>query len=163
METLFEAVTRTDPDAVAATINELTFRGANWSRILMKGPPPPGLDDYIEYALADETAVIQTGLMLEDVGPAKYLALSMYLTDGVGEGNGPHGDVLREAMVQTDLRIGRILDMYEDAGAFEDTLWVLTADHGMAMQDAARTSDWSRRAASTGVAYTAKARMLVLE
>jgi predicted AlkP superfamily pyrophosphatase or phosphodiesterase len=164
VETIYEAVIRTDPDAVAANINELTFRGASWSRILAGGPPPPdGLDDYLRYSLADETAVIQVGLMLEEVGPPAYLALSMYLTDGTGEGHGPHGDVLREAVAQTDARIGRILDLYAAAGAFDDTLWVITADHGMGMQDAARTADWPARAAATDVPHAERARMLVLQ
>jgi predicted AlkP superfamily pyrophosphatase or phosphodiesterase len=163
VETLFEAVLRTQPEATAANINELTFRGANWSRLLPSGPPPPSLDDYLRYSLADQSAVIQAGLLFEEVGPPEFLALSLYLTDATGEGRGPHGDLLREAMVQTDERIGQILDLYTAADAFEDTLWVLTSDHGMAMQDNARTSDWSSRASEAGIGFSHRARMVVLD
>ena len=162
VETLYEAVNRTYPDAVTANINELTFRGATWSRSGPSGPPPPGLTDYFEYSFADQTAVLQVEQMLEAVGPPAYLALSMYLPDGVGQGEGPHGDVLREAMVETDTRIGQILDLYQEAGAFEDTLWVLTADHGMALQDNARTSEWSSRVSATGISTSNNGRMLVI-
>jgi hypothetical protein len=161
VETIFEAVARTFPDAVTATINELTFRGASWSPLETGGPPPPPSEGYLAYSLADEAAVLRVAYMLDEVGPPTYMALSLYLPDAAGQGEGPHGDGLRENLVQTDERVGRILDLYEEAGAFEDTLWVLTADHGMELQDTARTSGWSGALSGTGVSTSSHGRMVV--
>ena len=42
-------------------------------------------------------------------------------------------------MIETDNRVGIVLDLYEQAGLFEETVFVLTADHecgGVAVHDA---------------------------
>ena len=71
------------------------------------------------------------------------MALSLYLTDGAGQNEGPHGDLARAAIAETDARVGRVLDLYEDAGVLDQTIIVLTADHGMALMDNGRTASWA--------------------
>jgi hypothetical protein len=42
-----------------------------------------------------------------------------------------------DALTETDLRIGRVLALLDERGLFEQTLFVVSADHGMAPQDTA--------------------------
>jgi len=51
-----------------------------------------------------------------------------------------------------DARLGRVLDRYEAAGLLDDTVVVLTADHGMELQDASRVASTHPAIAATGVA-----------
>ncbi len=154
VETLYEAVGRTFSDAQTASINELTFRGTTWGRHASKSTSPvepPG--DYDRYRLADQTVLLQMEQMVDDIGLPKLLGVSMYLSDGVGEGEGPHGDQLREALIETDDRVGQILDIYTREGGFDDTLFVVTADHGMALQDSARSSAWTGHLPATATNF----------
>jgi phosphonoacetate hydrolase len=139
-ETIFEAIHRQYPNAETASINELAFRGASYCRLNDLAPespiPPP---DTLEYDLADSTAILQFNNMIEDIGIPKYLALSLYLTDAVGQNNGPHGDELRESLLATDARLKMIFDAYENEEILSKTLFIITADHGMELQDPSRT------------------------
>ena len=54
------------------------------------------------------------------------------LTDSVGHDRGAHSEALRDALDETDLRIGRLLRLLDERGLFESTLFVMTTDHGMA-------------------------------
>lgn len=150
VETLFEAVGRSFPGALTASINELTFRGATWSRL--GGTATKGPADSTD--LADEAGVAQAVWLFDEEGPPRYLAMSFYVTDTAGQDGGPHGDGLREALQATDERLGRVLDLYEDAGIFDQTLFVITADHGMELQDASRTADPTGALSASGVALT---------
>src|SRR5439155_24517825 len=60
----------------------------------------------------------------------------MPLTDGVGHDYGPHSAGIRAALDEADLRIGRILETLQSRSLLEDTLFIITADHGMAPTDA---------------------------
>jgi len=57
------------------------------------------------------------------------------VTDGAGHDYGPHSDGVRDALDETDRRIGRVLALLDERGMFDDTLFVISADHGMAPQD----------------------------
>ena len=48
---------------------------------------------------------------------------------------GPHHEGAREALDETDVRVGHLLRTLEERGLFESTLFVITTDHGMAQQD----------------------------
>jgi len=141
VETLFEAVGRTRSGATLASVNELTTRGANWTGALSPLPPPP--TETTVYSLADELGIGRVGVLFEEHGVPELLALSLYLPDGAGQNEGPHGDAARTAIVETDERVGRLLDLYEDAGVLDQTAIVLTADHGMSLMDSSRTASWS--------------------
>jgi len=140
VETLFEAVARSRPEPRLAAVNELMTRGANLGAMSGGAAPPP--TDLLVYSLADEFGVAQAQTLLVD-GVPDLMAISLYLTDGAGQNVGPHGDGARDAIVETDERVGRLLDLYEEAGVLDDTLVVLTADHGMSLMDNSRTAAWS--------------------
>jgi hypothetical protein len=71
----------------------------------------------------------------EDLPAPELVYHELALTDGAGHDYGPHSDGLRDALDETDRRIGRVLSLLDELGLFEETLFVVTADHGMAPQD----------------------------
>jgi hypothetical protein len=71
----------------------------------------------------------------EDLPPPDFVYHELTLTDGVGHDYGPHSEGLRDALDESDRRIGRVLHLLDSLGLFEETLFVVTADHGMAPQD----------------------------
>jgi len=93
-------------------------------------------------AVANEAVVDTRGVaqVLElftrdDLPPPDFVYHELTLTDGAGHDYGPHSSGLRDALDESDRRIGRVLDVLEKTGLFEETLFVVTADHGMAPQD----------------------------
>jgi hypothetical protein len=73
----------------------------------------------------------------EDLPPPDFVYHELVLTDGAGHDYGPHHEGLRAALDESDRRIGRVLDLLSALGLFEETLFVVSADHGMAPQDVA--------------------------
>ena len=71
----------------------------------------------------------------DDLPSPDFVFHELILTDGVGHDYGPHSDGLRSALEESDRRIGRILALLEEQGRLDETLFVITADHGMAPQD----------------------------
>jgi hypothetical protein len=60
---------------------------------------------------------------------------SFFLGDAAGHEYGPHHDAIRTYLMETDKRIGDILSLLEKRGLLDSTLFVVTADHGMAPID----------------------------
>jgi hypothetical protein len=67
--------------------------------------------------------------------PPKFMFHEMPLTDGCGHDYGPHSDGVRVALDEADVRIGRVLETLQSRGLYDDTLFVITTDHGMAATD----------------------------
>ncbi len=67
--------------------------------------------------------------------PPVFVYHELALTDGAGHDYGPHSDGLADALAETDVRIGEVLAVLDGQGLFDSTLFVVTADHGMAPQD----------------------------
>ena len=55
--------------------------------------------------------------------------------DAAAHDYGPHHEGARQALDETDVRVGHILRQLDELGLFESTLFVFTTDHGMAAQD----------------------------
>ena len=73
------------------------------------------------------------------------------MTDAVGHDYGPHHDALLDALVETDRRIGKILSVLERRGLFDSTLFVITADHGMAQTDVELAADPTQAVVDAGL------------
>jgi len=73
----------------------------------------------------------------EDLPPPDFVYHELALTDGAGHDYGPHHPGLHDALDESDRRIGRVLELLDSLGLFDETLFVMTADHGMAPQDVA--------------------------
>ncbi len=71
----------------------------------------------------------------DEIKTPAYVYHELALTDGAGHAYGPHGDGLADALEENDRRVGHVLDLMAERGVLEETLLVLTADHGMAPQD----------------------------
>jgi hypothetical protein len=88
--------------------------------------------------LVDNRALGQARQLFADLShPApKCVYFEFSLPDGAAHDYGPHHGGAREALDETDRRIGHVLAKLDDLGMFESTLFVVTTDHGMAIQDA---------------------------
>ncbi|MBI2724200.1 MAG: alkaline phosphatase family protein [Chloroflexi bacterium] len=80
-----------------------------------------------------------------------FMFHEMPLTDGVGHDYGPHSDGQRSALDEDDVRIGRILDVLEQEGLRDSTLFIITTDHGMAPTNAALKATQVRAVTDAGI------------
>jgi hypothetical protein len=70
--------------------------------------------------------------LLESFRP-RALLLNLPETDGLGHKTGGLSDpeAMRSVMAGFDEGLGELIRAYKDAGIYDSTLWVITADHGM--------------------------------
>jgi hypothetical protein len=88
----------------------------------------------------------------EDLPAPHFVFHELTLTDGAGHDYGPHDPGLRDALDESDRRVGRVLDLLETLGLFEETLFVVTGDHGMAPQDVVLAANPARHVERIGMA-----------
>ncbi|OAI40956.1 hypothetical protein AYO38_00820 [bacterium SCGC AG-212-C10] len=75
-------------------------------------------------------------LFLDNSHPAPIFVFHEFSQpDSAAHDYGPHHEGARQALDETDVRIGHILSLLDQKGLFESTLFVITTDHGMATQD----------------------------
>lgn len=98
----------------------------------------------------------------EDLEPPHFVFHELALTDGAGHDYGPHAEGLRDALDESDRRIGRVLDLLEQVGLLDETLFVVTADHGMAPQDTSLRANPARQVERVGLACTVAEPMIWL-
>jgi len=164
VETLYEAVHRAfgkwdgRAGALTASINEPCTRGAGHAALERRlvGEAErirelshahyedtstrwreDGQDGVYRYSRIDSQGLAQALMLFgdEDHPPPKFTYQEFALTDAVGHDYGPHADAIRTALIETDKRIGEILSLMEQRGLLDSTLFVVTADHGMAPID----------------------------
>jgi phosphonoacetate hydrolase len=166
-ETLHTALKRTVAGAVTASINEPCDAGADFSTFdfvrrgeELERPPsthelPDATErfvrpskDYRWSSRADHTAVEQfCGLWSgsyrgRDWPVPTFTWVNFTLTDAAFHEGGPYSEMAAASVRDTDARLGRILDAVERSGRWEDTAFVLVADHGMGETDPAVRGDW---------------------
>ncbi len=73
------------------------------------------------------------------------------LTDAAFHEGGPYSEIAAASVRDTDARIGHLLDAVERSGAWDDTAFVLVADHGMELADPEVTGDWDVALREAGV------------
>ncbi|MGC6419296.1 MAG: alkaline phosphatase family protein [Bradymonadia bacterium] len=137
--------------AFVAIINELTFKDADFNTLRFFGS---GVEKKLfEYQAADRLAGLQIDNLFgdEEQPTPKLLQLSLLATDAAGEQAGPNSDLLRTNLADLDALVGRIIEHYERRGEFDETLFIVTADHGMALQDRTRRSNVHDRIRAAGV------------
>ena len=75
-------------------------------------------------------------LFLDESHPAPIFTYHEFAQpDSSAHDYGPHHEGARQALDETDVRIGHLLRTIQERGLFESTLFVITTDHGMAQQD----------------------------
>jgi hypothetical protein len=161
VETLFEAVHRARgkwdgrSGAITASINEPCVKGAlhgtlerkllvdeedfrELSKANRDDTSPRWKEDgqagVHRYSSVDGLGLAQALLLFgaDDKPPPVFTFHEFALTDAVGHDYGPHHDAMRDALIETDRRIGKIMSLLEERGLKDSTLFVLSADHGMA-------------------------------
>ena len=80
-----------------------------------------------------------------------FTAHEFALTDGAGHEYGPHSQGLREAVAETDRRLGVVLDLLAARGLLDSTLFIFTSDHGMAAQHVALGANPARHPERIGL------------
>jgi phosphonoacetate hydrolase len=164
VETLFEAVHRVygkwdgRQGTLTAAINEPCARGADHAalerhlmvdidrlreltRARYEDTSPrwreDGQEDVYRYSRIDTQALAQALLLFEDEGhpPPMFTFHASFLPDAAGHEYGPHHDAMRTALIEEDKHIGEILSLLKQRGLLDSTLFVVTADHGMAPID----------------------------
>ncbi len=177
VETLHEAIHRHDPDAFTVSVNEFCDRGASWSTFeLMRSgrrmsfPKVPDdlpftterfvrpFKDYAWYSRVDHHGMEQAvgvlrGRYLDDefTQVPRFLWVNISLTDSAMHEGGPHSEIARASLIDTDGRIGAVLDALEERGVFDRTAFCILADHGMEQSDPSCTGDWDAALVEAGL------------
>jgi hypothetical protein len=178
VETIHDAVHRTWPSACTVSINEPTDAGADFSTFdfVRRGVPlerPPAPDDlpnadqrfvrpvkeYRWSSRVDHTTVQQflgvwSGEYLgRDWPRPKFTWCNFSLTDAAFHEGGPHSDIARASIRDTDARLGEILTGVERADAWDRTAFFLVADHGMEESKPGVSGDWGDALRDAGIAH----------
>ena len=176
VETVHHAVHRSYPDAVSISINEPCDTGADYSifDLMRSGQPidrPPRAEelpdatarfvrpskDYRWSSLIDHTAVDQfcgiwSGEYRGRTWPTPVFSwVNFTLTDAAFHEGGPYSEIAAAAVRDTDARIGHLFAAVERSGAWDDTAFLLVADHGMELANPDVTGDWDVALDEAGV------------
>ncbi len=167
VDTIHSAVKRSRPDAVTISINEPCDSYADFSTfdLIRRGEQvdrPPGPDelphsterfvrpskDYRWSSRTDHTAVDQ----FEGIWSGNYRGtewpiptfswVNFTLTDAAFHEGGPHSEMARASVHDTDARLGRVLAAVESAGVWDQTAFFVVADHGMEESNPEVRGDW---------------------
>ena len=178
VESIHDAVHRTWPDAFTASVDEPCDVGADFStfEFFRRGEVPPipteaeGLPhsterfvrpskDYEWSTIVDHMGVEQacgiwSGHYRDVTYPRpRFMWVNFTLTDAAMHEGGPHSEVAAAAVRDTDARLGEVLAAVERAGAFDDTAFVLVADHGMEESDPDVQGDWDVHLREAGLTF----------
>ncbi len=161
-----------------ACVNEPIDRGAGYStfelirqagvsdgaRSLRGGLPAPEQDPHAtqefvalstDYAWSTQVDAFGLEQMLQQFDAPVPPALTWWnttLTDTGHHGGGPYSSQSRAAMADADRRLGVFLDLLDRRGLTEQTLVLLTADHGSEAADPSCRGDWDDALAAAGIA-----------
>jgi len=105
------------------------------------------------YSGTDIQALAQSLMLFdsETQPPPIFTYHESSLPDAVGHDYGPHHEAMRDALVETDKRIGKILAVMDRRGLFDSTLFVISADHGMAQTDTELAADPAQAVLDAGL------------
>lgn len=178
VETLHQALHRAEPDAFSAAVNEPADIGADFSTFdfFRRGDIPPfprtpeelphasacfaaAFGDYrfntvIDHLAMEQAVGLWDGLYLGVEYPRpRFLWVGFQLTDAAFHAGGPRSEIGEAAVRDTDGRVGEILAAVERAGAFDDTAFILVADHGMEETNPEVRGDWDGALAAAGIPF----------
>ena len=177
-ESIHTAVHRTWSDAFTASCNEPCDVDANYSTFdfFRRGEVPPipndpiGLPhsterfvrpskDYswstiIDHMCVEQAVGILSGHYRDTTYPLpKFMWVNFTLTDSAMHEGGPHSEIAAASIRDSDARIGEVIAAVERAGAFDDTAFVLVADHGMEENDPTVQGDWDVPLKESGLTF----------
>jgi arylsulfatase A-like enzyme len=177
-ESIHTAVRRSWPDAFTASVNEPCDVAAGYSTFdfFRRGEVPPIPDDpfglphtterfvrpskdyswssVVDHMGTEQAVGIWSGRYRDETYPApRFMWVNFTLTDAAMHEGGPHSEIAAAAVRDSDARLGEVLAAVERAGAFDDTAFVLVADHGMEENDPAVRGDWDVHLREAGLTF----------
>ena len=177
VESVHSVLRRVRPEAFTASVDEPCDIGASWSTFdaFRRGetPSPAAKEqlphtterfvrphkDYRWSTIIDHAGVEQaTGILGgqfrgESFPVPTFMFCNFTLTDSAMHLGGPYSEVAAAAVRDTDGRMGEIMRAVQDAGIFDQTAFVLVADHGMEESDPAVTGDWDVTLREAGLTF----------
>jgi len=167
VESIHTVLRRAQPDAFTASVNEPCDIDAVYStfEFFRRGEVPPipespdGLPhvterfvrpskDYrwssvVDHMGTEQAVGIWSGHYRDETYPhPRFMFCNFTLTDSAMHEGGPYSEVAAASVRDSDGRLGEILAAVERAGVFDDTAFVLMADHGMEQTDESVRGDW---------------------
>ncbi len=151
IETVHEALHRARPEAKSVSAFEYADRGSDWStwaefrsKRSVSSPgdeerrrhrhPEFGREPKYRYMSVIDAQSVHHAQRFWDGSqgePPEFTFVNFSLTDDIGHFRGPHSDMTRAAITDTDARIGQLLEVVEASGRLDRTTAVVYADHGM--------------------------------
>lgn len=174
VETLFGALTRSRPTAFSTASFEFCDTGATWSSFGEVRDGAGGALPELESVTQLDRGAAERSEMYRFMSRVDHLSVehtieaweqrpgnplpalswcSLALTDEAGHESGPHGELARCAVRDSDARVARVLDAVERAGAIDRTAVLVIADHGMEQCDPQLDRPWSDDLAECGVPH----------
>jgi hypothetical protein len=175
-DSIFNTVARAWPGAFTASINEPCDIGASYSTFdffrrgdvsaIPKGPEgiPHTTErfvrpskDYawsttVDFLCVDQATSIWAGSYRDTEYPMpRFMWCNFTLTDAAFHEGGPYSEIAAASVRDCDARLGDVLDAVERAGVFDDTAFLLVADHGMEETNPAVQGDWDVALRDAGV------------
>ena len=175
VRTVFE---RLPPGARSACVNEPVDRGASYSTFALvreaglggtgslSAMLPAAVDDAVasqqhvsdstDYAWAtqvDASGLDQVLDLWREGAPPDLTWWNTTLTDSGHHAGGPGSAIAVASLRDADVRLGAFLDLVEERGLLDDTVVLLTADHGMEAADPVCTGDWDAALEAAGVPF----------
>jgi phosphonoacetate hydrolase len=175
VRTVFERL----PDgARSACVNEPVDRGATYSTFALireagiggtgtlSSMLPAAVDDAVatqQHVSASEdyswaTQVDASGLeqvldLWREGEPPRFTWWNTTLTDSGHHAGGPGSAIARDSLRDADRRLGAWLDLVAERGLLDDTVVLLTADHGMQGAEPTCRGDWDDALTAAGVPF----------
>ena len=178
VDSLHHAIHRADADAFTASVNEPCDVGADYSTFdfFRRGDVPPipespdGLPhtterfvrpskDYswssvVDHMGTEQAVGIWSGRYRDQSYPLpRFMWCNFTLTDSAFHEGGPFSEIAAASVRDSDARVGEMLAAVERAGVFDDTAFVLVADHGMEENDPAVRGDWDVPLKASGLTF----------
>ena len=103
-------------------------------------------DDYAFYSGIDLLGLSTMVGLYSAADPAEWPKLawwSQYTTDAAHHHGGPRSGIARDGLRDSDARLGALLDHFEKQGILEETMFLLTADHGFEGADETVRGSWA--------------------
>jgi len=176
VETVHQALHRAAPGAVSISINEPCDSGADHSVFeqIRRGEPvdrPPAAEDLpdathrfvrpskdyrwssrVDHSAVEQFCGIWNGQYRGTQWPLPaFTWVNFTLTDAAFHEGGPYSEIAAASVSDTDGRIGRLLEAVERSGGWDETAFLLVADHGMELANPEVTGDWDAALAEAGV------------
>lgn len=179
VRTVFEHVAAARPGAVTASVDDPVDRGATYSTMALlraqgaadagvaqAGLPDPTGSPYASQRHVRTDAGYARWTQIDDAGLAQVLQLferpaaapaltwwNTTLTDAAHHAGGPRSEVATAALVDSDRRLGVFLDHLDALGVLQDTVVLLTSDHGFEAADPTCRGSWDPALRAAGVAF----------